>query len=213
MSNSDNHEDKDFVMSDEDKTEDAVHSHDYESDDIPKPVDRKPSMIPSIVSAVGFLVLIIFGIAILSRTQDLAEYDQLRVLASRLEQLENRLAGVEVASPRNPDAFNPEKQFDLLTARLDRLEADFNSKMDRIIKTLESRKQLPIQQPAPAAKAPQPEKKEQKAAKPQTHKVQAGETLYRISQRYGITVDQLREVNNLGPDTKIYPGQELRLTP
>lgn len=213
MSNSDNHEDKDFVMSDEHKTENAMDGYEYENDHIPDAVDRKPSMIPSIISAVGFLVLIIFGIAILSRTMELAEYDQLKALESRLEQLENRLAGGEDAAPQTPVAFNPQKEFDLLTARLDRLEADINSKMEQIIKTLESRKELPVQQPAPAAKAPQPEKNEEKAAKPKTHIVQTGDTLYRISQRYGLTVDQLRKFNNLGPNTKIYPGQEIRLTP
>ena len=213
MSNSDKHEDKDFVMSEEDKTEDAKDSYEYESDDISDAINRKPSMLPSIISAVGFLVLIIFGIAILSRTQDLAEYEQLMVLESRLEKMERKLAGVEHAAPTTNDAFNPQQQFEQLAARLDRLEADINTKMDQIIKGLESHKKPPIQPPAPAAKAPQPEKIEEKAAKAQTHKVRAGETLYRISQRYGITVDQLRTINNLGPNTKIYPGQEIRLTP
>jgi murein DD-endopeptidase MepM/ murein hydrolase activator NlpD len=213
MNQSENHEDKDFVMSDDDKTEDARVGYEYEGEDIPDAADRKPSMIPSIVSAAGFLVLIIFGIAILSRTQDLAEYDQVKALESRLQQLENRLAGAQDAGAQTPVALNPQKEFDLLTARLDRLEVEFNSKMNRVIKALESRKELPIPQAAPNAKAPQPEKKEPKAAEPKTHTVRAGETLYRIGQRYGLTVDQLRDFNNLGPNAKIYPGQELRLTP
>ncbi len=123
------------------------------------------------------------------------------------------MAGFEDASPPAPEAFNPEQQFQQLAARLDRLEADINSKMDQIIKALESRKEPPTQPPIPAAKAPQPEKKEEKAAKPQIHKVRAGETLYRISRRYGITVEQLRKINNLGPNAKIYPGQEIKLAP
>ncbi len=213
MSKSDNHEDKDFIMSEEDRTEATVDRYEYESDDIPIAADRKPSMLPSIITAVGFLVLIIFGIAILSRTQDLAEYSQLKAMESRLNQMEKKMAGVEDATPLSPDAFDPQQQFQQLAARLDRLEADINSKMDQIIKALESRKDPQTQPSAPAGKAPQPEKKEQKAAKPQTHKVQAGETLYRISQRYGITVEQLRKMNNLGPNTKIYPGQEIKLRP
>ncbi len=213
MSNSDNHEDQDFIMSEEDKTEGVLDSYEYESDDISNAVDRKPSMVPSIISTVGFLALIILGIAILSRTQDLAEYDQLNALETRLEKLEHIWAGGGDAGSRTPVAFKPEKQYDLLAARLDRLEADFNSKMDQIIKTLESRKERSIPQHAPAAKAPKPEKKEEKAAKPKTHTVQAGETLYRISRRYGVTVDQLREFNNLDPNTKIHPGQEIKLRP
>ena len=213
MSNADNHGDQDFVMSEEDKTEDVMESYGYESGDISNAVARKPSMIPSIIWAVGFLALIILGIAILTRTQDLVEYEQLKALEARLEKLENRLAGGENAGARTSVAFNPKKQYDLVADRLDRLEADFNSKMDQIIKTLESRKELSITQHAPAAKAPKPEKKEEKAAKAKIHTVRGGETLYRISQRYGVTVDQLREFNNLGPNTKIHPGQKLRLTP
>jgi LysM repeat protein len=170
-------------------------------------------MMPAIITAVGFLVLIIFAIAILSRTQDLAENNQLKALESRLEKLEKRLAGAGDTVQQSPESSNSEKQFALLTERLDRLESDVNSKMDHIIKTLENRKQTPAQQPSPAAKSPPPEKKEKKAAKPKIHKVQAGETPFRISQRYGLTVGQLLDYNNLGPNAKIYPGQDLKLTP
>jgi len=44
------------------------------------------------------------------------------------------------------------------------------------------------------------------------HEVSAGETLYSISRRYGLTVDQLRAYNNIGQDAAIRPGQRLRLT-
>jgi len=213
MSNSDNNTDKDFVMRDEDNAEDAMDSYEYETGDAVNEIDRRPSRLPAIITAVGFLVLIIFAIAILSRTQDLAENDQLKALESRLEKLENRLANTGDTVQQSSAVSNSEKQFALLTERLDRLESDVNSKMDQILTTLKNRGQTPAQQPAPKAKKPQPQKKEAKAAQAKIHKVQAGETLYRISQRYGIKIDQLRNFNNLGPNTKIYPGQELRLTP
>ena len=58
MSNSDNHEDKDFIMSEEDKTEDTVDSYEYESDDISNAADRKPSMLPSIRTGPLKIVLV-----------------------------------------------------------------------------------------------------------------------------------------------------------
>ena len=213
MSNSDNHTDQDFVMSDEGEPKETLDNYEYETEDAPNAVVRKPSMMPAIITAVGFLVLIIFAIAILSRTQDLAENNQLKALESRLEKLEKRLTGAGDTVQQSPESSNSEKQFALLTERLDRLESDVNSKMDHIIKTLENRKQTPAPQPSPAAKSPPPEKKEKKAAKPKIHKVQAGETPFRISQRYGLTVGQLLDYNNLGPNAKIYPGQDLKLTP
>ncbi len=47
----------------------------------------------------------------------------------------------------------------------------------------------------------------------QYHKVDRGETLYRISKRYGISVDQIRLLNNLKQDQAIQPGQRLLVAP
>lgn len=41
------------------------------------------------------------------------------------------------------------------------------------------------------------------------YQVQPGDTLYRISQKYGISVDKLRQLNGLGPAHIIHPGQKL----
>ena len=45
-----------------------------------------------------------------------------------------------------------------------------------------------------------------------THRVSAGETLYRISVRYGIAVSTLKQLNGLTSNT-IYTGQQLLVTP
>ena len=42
------------------------------------------------------------------------------------------------------------------------------------------------------------------------HKVSAGETLYSIAKRRGVTVDQLCKLNHLTRDIKVRPGQILR---
>jgi LysM repeat protein len=213
MSHSDEKPDQDFVMSDATQTEETADSNEYDGGDATSWYVRKPSMLPAIFSGVGFLVLIILAIAILSRTQDLAENEQLKALESRIEQLERSLAGGTDTDPQGPGLSNSEKQFALLTERLDRVEANVNSKIDQMMAALNNRKQTAAQQAAPAAKTPPPPQKEKKTIKPKTHKVQAGETLYRIGQRYGLTVTQLREYNKLGANEKIYPGQEIKLAP
>ncbi len=43
------------------------------------------------------------------------------------------------------------------------------------------------------------------------HTVQKGETLWRISQSYDTTVDQLRKLNNLPPNADIYAGTKIRV--
>lgn len=45
------------------------------------------------------------------------------------------------------------------------------------------------------------------------HTVQKGETLYGISKRYGISVEELRKLNNLAPDQSLRSGQKLVLSP
>lgn len=44
------------------------------------------------------------------------------------------------------------------------------------------------------------------------HRVEAGETLYSISKKYGIAVSDLRRVNNLAADEPIRPGQLLKVS-
>ncbi len=43
------------------------------------------------------------------------------------------------------------------------------------------------------------------------HTVEQGETLFSIGQRYGVSVEQLREWNGIGEEEYIQPGQELKV--
>ena len=58
-------------------------------------------------------------------------------------------------------------------------------------------------------------KKKQKRAdvryKDQCHVVQPGESMYLISQRYGIRLSSLYKINNLGSDYTIRPGHRLKV--
>jgi LysM repeat protein len=68
-----------------------------------------------------------------------------------------------------------------------------------------------IPQPVPKA-TPEPttEIKAQKPVKLIFHRVEKGETLYRISKQYGISVQQLQELNDMNKDDLlIHVGQEL----
>jgi LysM repeat protein len=47
-----------------------------------------------------------------------------------------------------------------------------------------------------------------RAGKPKTHEVQPKESLYAISKKYGVSVTQLKEWNNLN-DNNLKPGQQL----
>jgi LysM repeat protein len=49
------------------------------------------------------------------------------------------------------------------------------------------------------------------SARPATHRVARGESLWAIARRHGTTVDQLRQKNGIGGNGQIQPGQVLRL--
>lgn len=58
--------------------------------------------------------------------------------------------------------------------------------------------------------AKEPAKPAKQTARPKIHRVEKGETLYSISRRYGLTVEQLQKANNLN-STKIGLGQKLTI--
>lgn len=50
------------------------------------------------------------------------------------------------------------------------------------------------------------------AAKGGYHVIQSGDTLSGISSKYGVSVDELCRLNNIGKGDPIYPGQKIRVT-
>lgn len=50
-------------------------------------------------------------------------------------------------------------------------------------------------------------------AAPNLHEVRAGDTLWSIAKRYGLSVDTLRQINGLGKTGMVRPGQKIRLSP
>jgi membrane-bound lytic murein transglycosylase D len=71
----------------------------------------------------------------------------------------------------------------------------------------------PDQAAAPAPKTTPTPIADKKEAKVKIHTVQKGETLYRISRQYKLSVEQLRQYNKLDANASIYPGQKLNVSP
>ena len=212
MANSDREtSDKDFVMSNNDEADKAPHDDENEAYEPYEETYAKPSSWPLILTGVGMLVLIILSIMVLSKAQDLAEKKHVLALESKLDKLEHRLG--DLGQTGSQAGETPESQFNLLNDRLAKLETTITTKIDQMTAELEALKSTATSKQITEVEAPQPATQKQKEIKSTVHKVQAGDTLYGISRRYGLTIDQLRKYNKLAPETKIYPGQELKLTP
>ncbi len=172
---------------------------------------QNKSNLPYIIGGVGLVFIVILFVFILSGSSDGVKLEQLQALEKRIEQLEKRMAtlgGMDQALER---IDNSEKELGLIMERVDRFEGTVTTQIDQIIKELGKLHQKTGS--APKAKAAQPAAKSTTEKKMRVHEVSAGETLYSISRRYGLTVDQLRKYNNIGKDTAIRPGQKLKLSP
>ena len=138
------------------------------------------------ITAVTFSIFVILLIVIIYKNQKLAEINQVLIIEKRLDRLE---------------------------AEFTSLKTYIASKLDQAIKEMERDRNTTTTQNSSAADTPAPEEAEIEDIKPKVHKVLPGESLSRISRYHGLTVQQLRAYNNLGPDSIIHPGEELKLTP
>ena len=85
-------------------------------------------------------------------------------------------------------------------------------RMDSLAQKVESLEKL--KQPTAESKAkPSPSSKPAVSTEKQSHTVQKGETLYRISKKYGISLEELRKLNNLSADQPLRTGQKLLVSP
>ena len=159
------------------------------------------------------LLLALFLFAIRPGGSDKA---QITAMDHRLQQIEIRMAALEGLSELVADLDNNRQAAQPLMTRLDRLESSFSKRIggiDQRLKKLQvqlaNTKAKPVQ--TPAVKNPAPKKAVKQTAK--THIVKKGETLYSISRKYGLSLNQLMTYNKLSKKSVINPGQSLKLSP
>ena len=105
------------------------------------------------------------------------------------------------------------EQIAVIEKRLERIEAELIS-MAKDIEELRPYKGTSGKQNTSTTKKKGPStQSKQKSLKLEVYKVQSGDSLSKIGQQYGVSVEQLRKYNNLEPNSIIYPGQELKIAP
>jgi LysM repeat protein len=209
---------EDFIIH-EDDAEEAEELQEEKYYDGSSDVFRKKSFMPFIIGGVAIVVLVIIFVLILSKPEKTVDQDYLQSLESRIKQMENKLATIGVVDQTLERFGEQEQKLDNLEKNIAGFESTVATQIDQIIKELGalhqkiSRKASSDSPALKTAVKKQSTASKKKETNPDFHQVEAGDTLYRISRRYGLTVAQLRSYNNLGPDTAIYPGQKLNLSP
>lgn len=171
------------------------------------------SSIPFALMGIGFLVLIILFVVFLAKTKNVVDKKQVAVLEKRLRQMEERMGKIQGIDEKLILLETEGKKFQMFIDRFDRFETSMSLRMDLIGKELENFQKKGAK--VKPVKTIVPEQREISKKKTDTiyHQVHAGETLYQISRRYGLTVDELRSLNKLKPEAAIYPGQQLIISP
>lgn len=134
----------------------------------------------------------------------------------RIDQIVNRVNSMDLAIAQKLDQLNRD---------INDLRRSGGAKADASAGKHETAAGKPapqaVEKPGPAAVKPAapPEKAASTETKPAPnsgasagyHTVQPQETIFRISKQYGLSQDELRKLNNLGPNDSIKVGQKLRV--
>ena len=152
------------------------------------------SKMPLLVIAGGIFVFFILIIIYMTRDS-----------SSGVEELQKRVALLE---ERMTQAGGQSKNVSVMPEKIEGLRKEFADKTKQLESDLARLRQDMESTSAKAVPAPRPP-----VAQPprvlKYHTVMQGETLFSISKKYGVTIDELRRLNNLKSNQAIGVGQKL----
>jgi anti-anti-sigma factor len=152
------------------------------------------SKMPLLVIAGGIFVFFILIIIYMTRDS-----------SSGIEELQKRVALLE---ERMTQAAGQSKNVSVMPEKIEGLRKEFAEKTKQLESDLARLRQDMESTTAKVVPAPRPS-----VAQPpkvlKSHTVMQGETLFSISKKYGVTIDELRRLNNLKSNQTIGVGQKL----
>lgn len=186
-------------------TEEAKTEDEWEDDESFLEDSTGRQMLYWIGGAVGVLVIIAVLFFFLGGgSEPTGDYSgvskQVKDIESRLTKLESNLAAWNIKLDRiDQNAQTAVEESMKLSAKIEELRRQASS-----------RPAPAVSRPAPApAPAPTRTAAPAKSADRKYHVVQAGDTLYSIHKRYGVSLDALRKLNNLKEHEPIYSGDKI----
>ena len=160
----------------------------------------------------GVIILLIALVALLFGGGSHVATEKLSSMEPRIEQIEERLDRLEGMYERLVRLEKQEQNLKKSIAKVDRSGQSLAKRLENVsqeIKTLqESSTPGTVKKEAPS----DDKKKGTPEAKTRYHIVRSGDSPYGIAQKYGISVEELRRLNNLSAKQLIYPGQKLLIT-
>ncbi len=170
----------------------------------------KPPLLVILLS-VALVVLVVVLVVVLSGNPEGAAFHQIAALQQRVQQMEERLNKYDTIDEKVTRIWEQAQSFEKFKDRFDRSEASMSLRMDHMTLSLENL-QKQVNQTAKqntAGQAPAVSEKPVPVSRIQYHEVTVGDTLFSISKRYNLSVESLLQMNRMGPDAVIKPGQQL----
>jgi LysM repeat protein len=178
------------------------------------PQVSKRNRSPLFFAVIGLTLLAIIIVVLISRAGRDSSPDQLRELETRVKRLEQKLIKLEVIEVRLAQLEDKWKDSTMLVMdRIDRLEKTMTQVKDLKGEDPKDVRPKSAEAGQKTPDAAKPSDTQKKRAEPTYHQVRDGETLYRISRTYGLSVDDLLRLNHLPPGAAIRPGQKLLVGP
>jgi uncharacterized coiled-coil protein SlyX len=165
-----------------------------------------------ILGGIGVLLLIVL-IALFFGGSDTLSKKDLASFKARLDQLEDRLTRFEGVEIRVASLEKKEKELEQSLAEADRSKRLLTQQYTALNQRLDSLQKGKTPVPAKSKTLIAPKKKPPTLGKKRFHEVRTGDTLYRIANKYGISVKELCRLNNIGQNAIIQPGQKLVVSP
>ncbi len=165
-----------------------------------------------ILWAAGILILIAIVSFLFGGGSEVSKKD-LDSVYTRLTRLEKTTENLEGVEGKIAQLEKEDKKLEKSATERDRSIGYLKSQINKLNKKIDG-----LQKSMPSisvgTKASNIKQKRQKSpAKGQYHEVRAGDSLYRIAQKYGISVDELCRINNITKKHVIQPGQKLKVAP
>jgi cell division protein FtsB len=159
------------------------------------------------------IVLLILLIALLLRGDTGLSRKDLTPIQVKLDLLDERLKRLEGMESRIGFLENQETELQQFISDIDRSGRSMAEQVDQITERVDELEKGMASVP-PKPEVPKPvQAKPLPSAKKRYHEVHPGETLYRIAQKYRMSVGELCRLNKIAPDQAIYPGQKLLVAP
>jgi LysM repeat protein len=160
-------------------------------------------------AGVGLVVVVMIFVWFLEKPRSSSAAKRINLLESKFEQLEKTVAKINAIDEKLTTLEKQSQKFMLAVDRLDRFETTISLRMEQADKKLAALQKVPEAGGSKPDDVPQAPAVSRNDAGATYHTVSSGDTLYSISRRYGLTVEELRKSNQLREGATIYAGQKL----